>query len=94
MAHEIVWTTNAEDDFREIIEYLLDDWADDFAEKFGEQVNKALSLLETYPFLGVVTNEFSSVRKIAINRQYSLYYIVLRQQIVIVNLYQNSRNKN
>jgi hypothetical protein len=58
---------------REIINYLLDEWADDFAETFAEQINKTLTLLELH---------------------HTLYYIILRQEVIIINLYQNSRNKN
>ena len=40
MALKIVWTTNAEEDLRQILDYLLDEWADSFAEVFSEQLFK------------------------------------------------------
>ena len=93
MAHEIVWSENAREDFREIVNYLIDEWADDFAEKFSNQISKTLELLEVHPLLGMTTSDFSSIRKIAINRKYILYYMVVNQQIIVVNIYQNSREK-
>ena len=93
MAYEIIWSSNAEDDFRAIIGYFMDQWADDFADKFGEQVLKTISLIEKHPYIGMETESLSSIRKIAVNQHYTLYYLVVRQEIIICNLYQNSRNK-
>ncbi len=49
MALKIVWTTNAEEDLRQILDYLLDEWADSFAEVFSEQLFQTLNLLELHP---------------------------------------------
>jgi plasmid stabilization system protein ParE len=93
MAFKVVWTNNAEDDLRSILDYLLDEWADSFAEIFSEQLFQTLNLLETHPYLGAVTEDFTSIRRIAINKQYSLYYLVLKDEIVVANILNNSRKK-
>lgn len=93
MALKIVWSPNAEEDFRLILDYLMDEWADNFAEMFSDQLFKTLNLLENHPYIGMATNEFSSIRRISVTRQYGLYYMVLRDEIVIVNLLNNKKGK-
>ena len=71
----------------------MDEWSDDFAEKFSDQLFKVLNLLEKHPFIGMATPEFNSVRQIAITRQYNLYYMVLRDEVIVVNLLNNKKLK-
>ncbi len=93
MALKIVWTTNAEEDLRQILDYLLDEWADSFAEVFSEQLFQTLNLLELNAYLGMATQEFTSIKRIAINRQYSFYYLVLKDEVVVINILNNKRQK-
>ena len=41
----------------------------------------------------MVTQEFTSIRRIAIKRQYSLYYLVLKDEVVVINILNNKRQK-
>lgn len=94
MDYKVVWTPNAEEDLRLILDFLMDEWADNFAKIFSEQIFKTLNLLEKHPYLGVVTYEFSSIRRIAITRKYGLYYTVLRKEIIVLNLLSNKKTKD
>jgi plasmid stabilization system protein ParE len=86
MALQVSWTVNAEEDFRRIISYLLDEWSDTFAEKFSEEVKKKLWLLSEQPYVGAQSSDLSSVRSVSVTRRYKLYYLILRDEVVIVNL--------
>ncbi|TAE38262.1 MAG: type II toxin-antitoxin system RelE/ParE family toxin [Runella slithyformis] len=93
MAFEIVWSPNAEEDLHSVLNFLMEEWSDTFAETFSEKLFKVLNLLENHPYIGMTTDEFSSIRSIAVTRQYALYYMVLRNEVVIVNLLNNKNKK-
>ncbi|RDB07400.1 type II toxin-antitoxin system RelE/ParE family toxin [Runella aurantiaca] len=40
MAKKVIWQSNAKEDFREIVNYLLETWPSDVAEKFMDQLIK------------------------------------------------------
>ncbi|MFN3379245.1 MAG: type II toxin-antitoxin system RelE/ParE family toxin, partial [Runella zeae] len=64
MAKKVVWQSNAKEDFREIVDYLLDAWPSDVAEKFTDQIDKAQDLIQLHPNIGMRVGRLRSVRKI------------------------------
>jgi addiction module RelE/StbE family toxin len=84
---------NAREDFREIVAYLTDEWADAFAEEFAELLNKKLELLQSHPLMGMQNEQFSSLRQISITKKYTLYYLALREEIIVVNLLHVNRKQ-
>lgn len=77
MAKKVIWQSDAKEDFREIVNYLLDTWPSDVAEKFTDQVDKVQDLIQLHPGLGMRVGRLRSVRKIAVPPYYSLYYTSL-----------------
>ncbi|MCU0342154.1 MAG: type II toxin-antitoxin system RelE/ParE family toxin [Spirosomaceae bacterium] len=69
----------------------MDEWSDDFADVFSNRLVKVLDILEKHPFIGMVTQQFTTIRKIAIDKKYTLYYLVLGQEVVVVNVLFNHR---
>jgi plasmid stabilization system protein ParE len=86
MAKKITWSPDAREEFKTILDYLLTEWSESFAERFSEEVSRKIDLLTEQPFMGKATDLLSSVRFISINRQYTLYYVVLDDSIWIANL--------
>lgn len=84
---------NAREDFRNIVSYLTDEWADAFAEEFATQLNKKLELIQQHPLMGVQNEQFSSVRQISVTKKYTLYYLALREEIIVVNLLHVNRKR-
>lgn len=92
MAKKVVWQSNAKEDFREIVDYLLDAWPSDVAEKFTDQIDKAQDLIQLHPNIGMRVGRLRSVRKIAVPPYYSLYYTALGEEIWILNILDNRQN--
>lgn len=46
MDKKVIWQSDAKEDFREIVNYLLDTWPSDVAEKFTNQVDKVQDLIQ------------------------------------------------
>jgi addiction module RelE/StbE family toxin len=89
MAAEIIWKPEAQDDFREIVDYLLDNWPDEVAEKFTNEIDYAQDLIAKHPNIGMKAGRLRSVRKITVPPFYSIYYTSLNNQIWILNLLDN-----
>ncbi len=91
MVAEIIWKPEAQDDFREIVDYLLDNWPDDVAEKFTDEIDYAQNLIAKHPNIGMRVGRLRSVRKITVPPFYSIYYTSLNNQIWILNLLDNRK---
>ncbi|MBN8823723.1 MULTISPECIES: type II toxin-antitoxin system RelE/ParE family toxin [unclassified Spirosoma] len=52
MAYSLIWSEDAQENIRTIINYLLDFWGDDVAEQFSERLIKAGHQLEQLPYSG------------------------------------------
>lgn len=86
MARPIIWSPEAEEDYRTIQRYLLDHWSDKIAHRFADEVLAKSELLSSMPFLGKQTRKNSAVRQILVKPYYILYYLVERDRVTIVNL--------
>ncbi len=87
MAYTIVWTENAKEDLQQIISYLKINWSDAVAEKFVETVLHKISLLETQPFIGIVSEKEKTVRKLLISKQIALFYKVSEPNIILLDFF-------
>lgn len=86
MAKAIIWQPEAKEDFREIVDYLMEHWPTDVAEKFTAQVDKAQELIQLHPGIGMRAGRLRSIRKIAVPPHHFLYYTFLNEEIWILNL--------
>ena len=92
MAQAVIWQPEAKEDFREIVDYLLDNWPPDVAEKFTGQVDKAQELIQLHPGIGMKVGRPRSVRKVAIPPHHFLYYTLIDEEIWILNLLDHRQN--
>lgn len=53
MDTEIVWHPEAQEDYRDILSYLLDKWSFEVADKFTSQIEDSLQLLVRHHHLGI-----------------------------------------
>nr|MCU0342100.1 type II toxin-antitoxin system RelE/ParE family toxin [Spirosomataceae bacterium] len=86
MAKKIIWHPEAKEDFRSIIDYLLENWSFEVADRFTDSVDKTQELLQLHTHLGARVGRLRSIRKIAIPPFYTLYYTFLNGEIWILNL--------
>ena len=54
MAREIIWTPEAQEDFRDIVAYLMDQFGDDVAETYTDKLFDTIETLSKMPYIGRV----------------------------------------
>ena len=92
MAYEIVWSKDARENYRDIIDVLLKRWSFEVVEEFSDKIIDRLELLEMNPYLGTSHPEISSLRKLLIPPNNYLYYTVVNQQVILLNIVDSRRN--
>jgi plasmid stabilization system protein ParE len=86
MAFKISWTDNAKENVRDITNYLLDKWDFEVAENFSDNLIDQTLRLEKMPFLGKEHSELDAVRKLPILPNNIIFYTILRDEIIILNI--------
>lgn len=74
MAVEVIWSSQAKEDFKTILSYLRDNWSDDIAIGFEETAYERIELLESVPEMGIASVSHPTVRRILLSRYNALYY--------------------
>ena len=85
-AKRVIWTPEAEEDFRRMTGYLIDHWAGVVSDQFADAILKTVDRLRHMPYSGVGSEGLSSVRQVVIKPYCKLYYTVVSEVIIILNL--------
>jgi plasmid stabilization system protein ParE len=91
MAHQIVWEDDAKENYRAIANYLLDTFPFDVAERFTDSIADKLRILEQMPFVGRRLDTLPAVRKLPLPPYNTIYYAVVGEQVIILNIVDNRR---
>jgi plasmid stabilization system protein ParE len=91
MAYEIIWTSASRENYKDIIDSLLEKWSFDVAEEFTNKIIDRLTLLEMNPYLGTSHQEITALRKLLIPPHNHLYYTVANQQVILLNIVDSRR---
>ena len=92
MALPVIWTENAAQDYKLVIDYLLLEWPLSVAEKFIEIIEKRIEVLSLFPNIGVASGMDTSVRSIVLTKHNKLYYRLLPDKIEILNIFDTRQN--
>lgn len=87
MALPVKWTDNALEDYRLVVEYLLQAWSVDIAAKFIDIVGARLETLSSFPDIGILSSKVDKVRTIVITKHNKLYYRVTDKFIEVLNIF-------
>ncbi len=93
MAREVIWTPEAQEDYRDIISYLIDQFGDKVAEGYTQKLFETIETLLKMPYIGRAHAEFSAVRQQLVRPYTKITYLVLPEWLVIVNLTDARRGK-
>lgn len=86
MAKEIIWSPNCKENYKDIIDYLLDNWTYEIALNFTLHLEDWLEILSKNPYLGISNPTFTSIRKLLIPPHNQLVYTVIENQIILLNI--------
>ena len=91
MAHQVVWTDDAKANYRAITEYLLDAFSFEVADRFTDLIADKLRILEQMPFIGRRLDSLTSVRKLPLQPYNVIYYTIVGEQVIILNILDSRR---
>jgi|SRR5688572_27465425 len=92
MALPVIWTENAIEDYKLVIDYLLLEWSLPVAEKFVETIEKRIEVLSRFPNIGIASVKDPSVRSIILTKHNKLYYRTNQGKIEILNIFDTRQN--
>ncbi len=87
MAFEIEWDDAAIDDFKNILQYLKEEWSENSVIKFEKVLEKKLFSISINPNSGEKTFRNSRIRKIVVTYQNTLYYQFNHDAIKILRIF-------
>ncbi|MBC3787636.1 type II toxin-antitoxin system RelE/ParE family toxin [Spirosoma utsteinense] len=94
MAREIAWTSQAQEDYRAVVSYLLDTFGDEVAEKYTDRLFNVLNSIAAMPQMGRQHPQLSAIRQVIMKPYTVICYLVLPDQLKIVNLLDSRSEQN
>jgi plasmid stabilization system protein ParE len=92
MVYEVVYTPQFENDFVELMDYLIENWSENVAKQFGNQLDDLIQILSKMPFIGKKSIKNSLIRGITVTVKNILYYTVIDKQIMLISLVDTRQN--
>ena len=92
MDRKIIWTLNAKEDFKNVVDYLHHEWSEKIAIKFVETFYANIQLINKLPEIGVKVEIHYHVRRVLITKHNALYYLVTEKEIVLLDLFDSRQN--
>ncbi|GGC02722.1 type II toxin-antitoxin system RelE/ParE family toxin [Dyadobacter sediminis] len=86
MVYKIKWTEIAKDNYHEMVSYIYDILGETVAERFTDELQSSLGKLEMFPFIGMQRSILSSVRKLTVGKHHILFYTVIDNSEVVLNV--------
>jgi plasmid stabilization system protein ParE len=87
MAFKVVWTPQATRQLAELLDYLETHFAPDACRMLLDEVMRSINYICNFPGIGVRSSSYSDVRRVQVNHKYALYYLVLSEDIILLNLF-------
>ncbi len=94
MVYEVIYTTEFENDFEKLMDYLSNKWSIKIAQQFANQLDDLIFALRKMPFIGKKSLENPMVRGIVVTDKNTLYYSVRDRQIILLSLFDTRQNFN
>ncbi|MBU0697209.1 MAG: type II toxin-antitoxin system RelE/ParE family toxin [Bacteroidetes bacterium] len=94
MVDELIWSPESEEDFLNILNYLISDWnvkiASDFVKDIEYHIEKIHNNPQSYPII----YKQEQVRKCVVTKHNSLVYNLLDNKIFILRVFDTRQNPN
>lgn len=86
MAYQLVWSAEADDDFKNIVLYLKETWSVQSSEKFVTHMNKKLEKLAAMPTIGRSTSH-QSVFMHKLDHKNMLFFSIEGNYLILLSIY-------
>ena len=94
MLKSISWTSLADNDLSNLLEYLFYRWDRKVTLEFIENLDYCISIIQKNPDLFPFYNENLKIRKCVVTSHNTIFYSVTDNRIVILRLYDSRQNPN
>lgn len=91
MIKQVLWTTEAEDSFDEIFEYLSRKWSQSVAQDFALRVNELIGIISKKPRI-FKRSKSKLVYQALVTKQVSLFYVVKDEQLILLSFWDNRQD--
>jgi len=92
--YKFIWSEEALNNLKSIIDYLESRWTKREIKKFAQLLDKQLKLIKDNPFLFAESGKSNGLRKSVLSRQTTIYYRIINFEIRIITLFDNRQNPN
>jgi plasmid stabilization system protein ParE len=92
MPKQVIWSPQSENDFSNILEYLLQNWDTKVVIRFIDIVDELINQITFNPKQFPVIQKKKKIRKCVITKHNSLYYRERRRYIDILRIYDNRQD--
>jgi plasmid stabilization system protein ParE len=86
MAYKLVWSAEAEADFKNIVEYLKETWSVRTAERFVDNTCKKLESLTAMPTKARPTS-IKSIHLYKLDRKHALFFSFEEDYLILLSIY-------
>ncbi|TAL42092.1 MAG: type II toxin-antitoxin system RelE/ParE family toxin [Chitinophagaceae bacterium] len=87
MALQIIWTSNALEDYRQVVDYLLKEWPLKTTIDFVITTEERVQMLGSFPYIGIASIKDPKIRSIVITKHNKLYYRISEDKIEILDIF-------
>lgn len=88
---KVIWSEEAVENLKKIIQYLEENWTEKEIKKFVKKLEKQISIITTQPDSFPKANNLD-VRRSVLSKQTTIYYNVHQEAIRIVTIFDNRQN--
>ena len=87
MALQIIWTSNAIEDYKQVVDFLLEEWSIKVAVDFVATTEERVQMLGSFPHIGIASVKDPKIRSIVITKHNKLYYRIASDRIEILDIF-------
>jgi plasmid stabilization system protein ParE len=92
MAYEIIIKKRFSNKVVKVLAFLENNWSHDVAAAFLLKVDRRFELLKNHPHIGAPSKKINGVRGLLITRHNKMYYKIIGNKVVILNMYDTRMN--
>ena len=92
--YKLIWSDEALQGLKRIIEYLEQRWTQKEIKKFARLLDKQLNIIKDNPLIFPQSNKSEGIRKSVLSKQTSIYYKVEENKIYLLTLFDNRQDPN
>ncbi|MCW3789770.1 type II toxin-antitoxin system RelE/ParE family toxin [Plebeiibacterium sediminum] len=90
--YRLIWSEEAINNLKGIIEDLEHKWTRREIKKFAKLLDKQLIVIKSNPYLFAESEKSNGLRKAVLSRQTTIYYRIKDDEIRIITLFDNRQN--